>query len=211
VDQRSIRTIAKVGGLVGKTMDIDEKTRYNPEFVRIKIACRDVEAVPESAEGNLGIYIYDFFYEKEEDEENNRWREREGIKVDKSNHQPSFKKMKTHHEKGGAETKTLAVKEGEGKCTTDHGKGHKVQAAWSTPSNINSNKDELIRELDDDERIPAVNYEPSDSSDDFQLQVNKTLGDTVESSKARELWLTRCEFSEIVDKDAILNSEQKKV
>jgi hypothetical protein len=78
MDQRSIRTIAKVGGLVGKTMDIDEKTRYNPEFVRIKIACRDVEAVPESAEGNLGIYIYDFFYEKEEDEENNRRREREG-------------------------------------------------------------------------------------------------------------------------------------
>lgn len=46
--------------------------------MRLKIACRDVEAVPESAEENLGIYIYDFFYEKEEDEENNRWRKEKG-------------------------------------------------------------------------------------------------------------------------------------
>jgi hypothetical protein len=65
-------------------------------------------------------------------------------------------------------------------------------------------------DLEDDERISVVNYEPSDSSDDFQLQVNRTWGDTGESSKARELWLTRSEFSEIVDKGAILNSEQKK-
>lgn len=42
VDQRSIRTIAKVRGLVGKVMEIDEKTRFKAEFVRVKIACRDV-------------------------------------------------------------------------------------------------------------------------------------------------------------------------
>jgi hypothetical protein len=33
--------------------------------VRIKFACRDAMEVPESAEGNLGLYIYDFFYERE--------------------------------------------------------------------------------------------------------------------------------------------------
>jgi hypothetical protein len=65
-DQRGIRTIAKVGGLVGKTVAIDESTRFNPEFVRIKIVCRDVLEIPESAEGNLGMYIFDFFYEREE-------------------------------------------------------------------------------------------------------------------------------------------------
>jgi len=28
-DQRNIRTIAKIGGLVGKTLIVDEKTRFN--------------------------------------------------------------------------------------------------------------------------------------------------------------------------------------
>jgi len=39
LDQRGMRTIAKIGGLVGKTMVIDESTRFNREFVRVKIAC----------------------------------------------------------------------------------------------------------------------------------------------------------------------------
>jgi preprotein translocase subunit YajC len=65
VDQRGIRTIAKVG-LVGKTISIDENTRYNPDYVRVKIACREIAEVLESAEGNLGMFIFDFFYEREE-------------------------------------------------------------------------------------------------------------------------------------------------
>lgn len=46
-DQRSIRTLAKVGGLVGKVMEIDEETRFRLDFVRMKIACRDVSKVPD--------------------------------------------------------------------------------------------------------------------------------------------------------------------
>jgi hypothetical protein len=41
-DQRAIVTLAKVGGLVGKVMEIDETTRYRVDYVRLKIACRDV-------------------------------------------------------------------------------------------------------------------------------------------------------------------------
>jgi hypothetical protein len=67
-DQRSLRTIAKVGGLVGKTMAVDENSRFNTEYVRMKIACREVEAIPESAEGCLGMHIYDFFFEREKNE-----------------------------------------------------------------------------------------------------------------------------------------------
>lgn len=63
-DQRGVRTIAKVGGLVGKTMAIDDNTRYQ-EKVRVKIACRDVKEVPASAEGTLGLFIYDLFFEME--------------------------------------------------------------------------------------------------------------------------------------------------
>lgn len=64
-DQRSLRTIAKVGGLVGKTLEIDEKTRYRNDYVRMRIACRDVTQVPAVAESSLGLFIYDFFFERD--------------------------------------------------------------------------------------------------------------------------------------------------
>jgi hypothetical protein len=64
-DQRSIRTLSKVGGLVGKVTEIDEKTRYRLDFVRMKIACRDVAKVPRTAEGTLGLYVKDFIFERE--------------------------------------------------------------------------------------------------------------------------------------------------
>ena len=69
IDQRSLRTIAKVGGFVGKTLVIDENTRFRQDFVRVKIACRDVNQVPSSVECNLGLYIYDFFFEMEGSEQ----------------------------------------------------------------------------------------------------------------------------------------------
>lgn len=49
-DQRSIRTLAKVGGLVGKVIEIDEGTRYRHDYVRMRISCRDVSRVPKTAE-----------------------------------------------------------------------------------------------------------------------------------------------------------------
>ena len=72
LDQRGLRTITKIGGLVGKTMVIDESTRFNRDFVRIKLACRDVELVPPSAECALGMYLYDFFFERESPVENDQ-------------------------------------------------------------------------------------------------------------------------------------------
>jgi hypothetical protein len=45
-DQRSIRTLAKIGGLVGKVLEIDEVTRFRYDYVRMRIACRDVSRVP---------------------------------------------------------------------------------------------------------------------------------------------------------------------
>lgn len=65
VDQRSIRTIAKVGGLVGKVVEIDEKSRFRADYVRVKITCRDVQKVPSTAEGTLGLHLHDFIFEKE--------------------------------------------------------------------------------------------------------------------------------------------------
>ena len=50
IDQRGLIKIAKIGGLVGKTLVIDERTRFNKDFARLKIACRYVNKVPYSAE-----------------------------------------------------------------------------------------------------------------------------------------------------------------
>lgn len=66
-DQRSIRTLAKVGGLVGKVIEVDEGSRYRYDYVRLKIACRDVTRVPKTAEGTLGLHLIDFGYELPED------------------------------------------------------------------------------------------------------------------------------------------------
>ncbi|WVZ97093.1 hypothetical protein U9M48_042654, partial [Paspalum notatum var. saurae] len=41
-DQRAVKTIAKVGGLVGKVEEVDEKTIKKIEYVRARIACRNV-------------------------------------------------------------------------------------------------------------------------------------------------------------------------
>jgi hypothetical protein len=49
-DQRSIVTLAKVGGLVGKVIEIDEKSRFRIDYVRMKIACRDISKIPKTAE-----------------------------------------------------------------------------------------------------------------------------------------------------------------
>lgn len=80
-DQRSIRTIAKVRGLVGKVMEIDEKTRYRADYVRVRIACRDLQKVPAIVEGCLGICVHDFGFEREAQEESTIKTLTSGIKV----------------------------------------------------------------------------------------------------------------------------------
>jgi hypothetical protein len=89
-DQRSLITLAKVGGLVGKVTEIDEKTRFRVDYVRMKIACRDVSKVPKFAEGVLGLTLYDFGFEREILEANKVLRS--GLKV--SDDQPPNKKSK---------------------------------------------------------------------------------------------------------------------
>jgi hypothetical protein len=74
MEQRSLVTIAKVGGLVSEVVEIDERTRLRNEYVRARIACRDVTVVLGVVESSLGLFLYDFFFEREihteEDEQN---------------------------------------------------------------------------------------------------------------------------------------------
>lgn len=92
MEQRSIKTIAKIGGLAGKVVEIDEKSGLRNEYVKARIACREVSAVPEVVESALGMYIYDFFFKREvqadEDEEKLKTAvSSEGNKHHTANHQ----------------------------------------------------------------------------------------------------------------------------
>jgi len=54
-----------MGGLVGKTREIDPETRFNQDYVRIHIACMDITKVPRTARCTLGMAMYEFIYERE--------------------------------------------------------------------------------------------------------------------------------------------------
>lgn len=86
-DQRLVRTIAKVGGLVGKVMEIDERTRFRADYVRVKIACRDVMKVPKTTEGALGLCLHDFIFEREVQEEESVKKLSTGIIITEKDHQ----------------------------------------------------------------------------------------------------------------------------
>lgn len=94
-DQRAIRTIAKIGGLVDKTMAIYEGTRFNRDYVRVKIACRNVELVPPSAECTLDMFLYDFFFEREVPQMERQDNLKTRIPTETPRPQPSPKKQKT--------------------------------------------------------------------------------------------------------------------
>ncbi|AQK94770.1 hypothetical protein ZEAMMB73_Zm00001d010734 [Zea mays] len=93
MEQRSLVTIAKVGGLVGKVIEIDERTRLRNEYVRARIACRDVTVVPGVVESSLGLFLYDFFFEREIHSEEDEQSLEAGIRVDDS-YQKAAKRSK---------------------------------------------------------------------------------------------------------------------
>lgn len=74
-------------------MEIDEKTRFREDYVRIKIACRDVMKVPKTVEGTLGLCIHDFIFEREVQEEEIVRKLSSGIIV--SGKEPQAKKFKS--------------------------------------------------------------------------------------------------------------------
>lgn len=144
-DQRSIKTIAKVGGLVGKTIEIDEKTRLRNDFVRVKIACRDVTKVPASAESTLGMLIYDFFYEREVPEEEQNEGIKVGVRAGAPTGQPYTKRMKIGD---NTNDKSLPVTKGNLLNTPNKDGNYekKYNVSQSAPTKISEGKDKAILE-----------------------------------------------------------------
>lgn len=182
-DQRSIRTIAKVGGLVGKAVEIDEKSRFRSDYVRMKIACRDVLKVPPVAESSLGMMIYDFFYEREIPDAPQNKGIRIGVQSDAPAGQPCSKKLKTGgttHEKDGATSKLGGSftygKDGGGWKTTT--------MQQSAPPKISLDK-EKDGKGGVQENKEVLAWDDSEESDSYSLGLNgggSPPGQEVESS-----------------------------
>ncbi|KAM0848319.1 hypothetical protein ACQ4PT_054455 [Festuca glaucescens] len=64
-EKRNDKHAAYAGSLVGVTLEVDQATLHKPEFCRILLGCRDIDNLPESAEGVLGDFFYIFSYEIE--------------------------------------------------------------------------------------------------------------------------------------------------
>jgi hypothetical protein len=64
-DKRSKETATYAGSLVGATADVDRTSLNRTDYVRVKIATRDVSKVPEIVEGTILPYLYDFHYERD--------------------------------------------------------------------------------------------------------------------------------------------------
>jgi hypothetical protein len=64
-EKRCDEIAAYVGSLVGVTLEVDQATLHKSEFCRILLGCRDINKIPENAEGTLGDYFYIFSYEVE--------------------------------------------------------------------------------------------------------------------------------------------------
>lgn len=139
-DQRSIRTVAKVGDLVGKVLEIDEKTRFRHDYVRVRIACRDITKVSRSAESTLGIYLHDFIYEREVEVEGTDQNLNSGIMISDREQPPSAKKFKAD-DKNGKGSHAISSDKVSGKMVvqgsrTDGGKGQAPNLTMSAPSKL---------------------------------------------------------------------------
>lgn len=92
----SMRTVAKVGGLVGKVLEIDESTRFRHDYVRMRIACMDVTKVPRTARSTLGLFIHVFTFEREVEVEEGERFLKSGIKVGDRDGQSSPKRFRSN-------------------------------------------------------------------------------------------------------------------
>lgn len=96
--KRYARTVAKVRGSVGKVTEVDEKTRFKLDFLRMRIACVDITKVQRTFKGTLGMLLHDFTFEREVVEEGKEKSLKGGIKVGEGDQPPSKSNFKPHAE-----------------------------------------------------------------------------------------------------------------
>lgn len=174
-DQRSIRTLAKVGGLVGKVLEIDESTCFRYDYVRLKIACHDITKVPKMAEGTLGMYIIDFEFKREVSDNNGERMLKSGIKVGEE--QPPPKRSKPDQ---APENQKMASKQSDKSASDkqDQGKssGKQTQEVyWSAPPKIDFNRRSQSKVMSDAQKAHIA---PNDREDNDKVHIPETFEDS---------------------------------
>jgi hypothetical protein len=209
-EQRSIKIVAKIRGLVGKTITIDEKTRLKGEYVRMRIACSYVKQVLAKAEGTLGLKIYDFHFEREVLEEHPKEIGKVGVRVEGPAGQPSTKKARTGdgvgQSSGGqvrARSGTLVRRNDQNEKTQNNEKERRNEE--KTPGKEKMKEKMVITEIEDEEmeqneneRVQLGEYvEEEEDCDDFAEKVEK-INEKYrgQSSKSSRAWLMRCNDDE---------------
>ncbi|CAN6332099.1 unnamed protein product [Urochloa humidicola] len=200
VDQRSIKTVAKVGGLVGKTMMIDEKTRLKSDYVRMRIACRDATKVPTSVEGTLGLKIYDFFFEREVLDEMPEDGAKIGVQADAPSGQPNPKRVRLTGESGqkdGSESGHIPQRGSD--CGTPKNQKSYQHHPTSAPGKLDG---ELVNMASKDKSTSASELpifssgdsEETDDSEDFNDKLARINAQYTEggSSQTDQLWFMQC-------------------
>lgn len=198
-DKRCPKTLAYVGSLVGAAVEIDEKSLTRVDYVRMKIACRDVTKVPQFAEGAIIPFIYDFEFERESINPNQPSRETIDVSTDNSNTGHNAKKPRIENEGGEfKETKGKMVGgSAPPKVSTDKYKGagssHKMlaDAMKACGKEKGNNEDQ-----NDGEKLD-VSWNASDDEllyEDFQDEQE-------EQSNMKNVWLTKCIMTSHMMKD----------
>jgi hypothetical protein len=164
--------------------------------------------IPESAEGNLGMYIYDLYFEREEPNPLHKEKQKESFRVSDPSCQPSPKKMKTQHEKKMT-LQRKTKKEGLSEVVMNGEENRLMEGMPNLPLGMTYKKPDGVQ--NDEDIIPAATYEPSDSSDEFQIQVNKVFGKEARpSGNNNRVGLARCEFSQYVTRRESVSTSPEK-
>jgi hypothetical protein len=202
-------------------MEVDEETRYRYDYVRMRIACRDVSRVPKTAEGTLGLYVIDFGFEREVPAGGGERTLKSGIKVGEDAQSPPKR------------TKVDAAPEGSGQGAKDNtgmfqgtqtqGSGKQVENYWSAPLKLDNRSLELPKfmgdaqkaykrhKVDSDEEkvhIPDTLDSSDSGSDSFTVKVQKLTGlediqskHTEEGQSSKHIWFVNDTILDMNPKD----------
>jgi hypothetical protein len=183
-------------------LEVDEGTMYRYDYVRLRIACRDVSRVPKTAEGTLGLYIINFVFERAVPEEKSKRTLKSGIRITEDAPPPPKKtKADPPSEKPAQDKESEEVG---GKQTSDISTSKGVQCYWSAPPKIDFKRKSRTKLMSDAQKAYLNEdegdmgekvhihdtLEDSDSdSDSFTIKVQKLTG-VGEPSNTKAMKLT---------------------
>jgi hypothetical protein len=105
-------------------LEVDQATVHKPEFCRILLGCRDIDELPETAEGVLGDYFYDFSYEVESVVVRGPPAQKSAIPVSSSSVPPSPKRIRLHNNFSENSAASSEGQTGAASVGTDFGKSY---------------------------------------------------------------------------------------